>query len=44
MNYTCQKCGHKWSPKVTGKTPLSCPKCKRYDYAKKPAINTILSK
>ena len=30
----CRLCGHKWTPKKKGKPPLSCPRCKRYDWNK----------
>jgi predicted Zn-ribbon and HTH transcriptional regulator len=32
-NYKCRKCGHKWASRV--EKPITCPKCKRYDYDKK---------
>ena len=30
--YECKKCGYKWKSRVT--IPLTCPRCKRYDYNK----------
>lgn len=31
--YTCQKCKHKWIPRM-GKKPKVCPECKRDDWDK----------
>ena len=35
----CNKCGYEWTPRTI--KPLTCPKCKRYDYDK-VIINTSL--
>ena len=35
MRYECKKCGHRWSPR-TERKPVACPKCKRYDWDKRP--------
>lgn len=29
----CQQCGYKWKSRI--KQPKACPKCKRYDWAKR---------
>jgi len=31
-NHVCQLCGHTWASKLI--KPLSCPRCKRYDWNK----------
>lgn len=28
----CEKCGHEWIPRK--RKPVSCPRCKRYDWDK----------
>ena len=30
--HSCKKCGYKWESKL--ENPLSCPRCKRYDWNK----------
>jgi len=32
----CARCGHEWRPRKDGVVPLSCPKCKRYDWQDEP--------
>lgn len=27
FEYKCNKCGHKWKPRING-TPIQCPYCK----------------
>lgn len=40
----CNKCEHKWNKRTGEDDPLSCPKCKRYDYKKKNARNRKLQR
>ena len=35
MGFECLRCGRRWIPKVVGKKPLTCPKC-RSPYWDKP--------
>lgn len=32
QNNECKKCGYKWKSKLI--KPISCPRCKRYDWWK----------
>lgn len=32
-------CKHSWYPKIPGKLPLVCPRCKSYDWSKKGQVS-----
>ncbi len=32
MKVRCNQCGYEWQPRVKGREPVVCTRCKRYDW------------
>lgn len=39
MKKTCKRCGNEWQSRTA--FPKACPKCKSYDWNKKPVVKCI---
>ena len=39
MSYTCTRCGHTWTPRIT-RRPKCCPACRSYRFDKPLKPNT----
>lgn len=41
MKFKCSLCGYEWNSRKEGKVPVSCPRCKRYDWREKTTTATL---
>lgn len=41
MKFKCSLCGYEWKSRKVEDVPISCPRCKRYDWKEKIPHDTL---